>query len=161
MLGKDCVTPFIHYWLDWTTSAIRVLGNSASTDIQEASSLSHSYGSIQVYSSSWGPDDDGSTVMGPRVITSMVLEQGVRRVGDLHMCTCCVYGVYVCVCVHVCVYVCSCVYVHVCMCACVHVCMCICVCVHVYVCMCMCAHVHVCMCMYMCMCACVCAYMVY
>ena len=60
---------------------IRLLGQSNSLDMQEAKSLSHLYGYVQVYSNSWGPDDDGKTVMGPGRLTSMVLEQGTKKVG--------------------------------------------------------------------------------
>ena len=37
---------------------------------------------IDVYSASWGPDDDGKTVDGPKYCTRQALKDGVRKVGS-------------------------------------------------------------------------------
>jgi len=49
------------------------------TDAVEARSLSLNPGSIDIYSASWGPDDDGRTVDGPGPLTRRALEEGVAR----------------------------------------------------------------------------------
>ena len=43
------------------------------TDAVEASSLSHNHQIIDIYSASWGPDDDGQTVDGPGPLTRRAL----------------------------------------------------------------------------------------
>eukprot|EP00092_Neocalanus_flemingeri_P014184 GFUD01015303.1.p1 GENE.GFUD01015303.1~~GFUD01015303.1.p1 ORF type:complete len:647 (+),score=141.20 GFUD01015303.1:124-2064(+) len=60
---------------------IRMLDGSVS-DWVEAKSLSFNTGHIDIYSSSWGPNDDGKTVDGPGKLTSMAFEQGVHRGRD-------------------------------------------------------------------------------
>ena len=35
------------------------------TDLVEAKSIGHNQGHVDIYSASWGPDDDGRTVDGP------------------------------------------------------------------------------------------------
>ena len=46
------------------------------TDAVEAGSLSFSPGHIDIYSSSWGPDDDGKTVDGPGQLAIKAFEDG-------------------------------------------------------------------------------------
>lgn len=48
------------------------------TDVVEASSLSLKTQHIHVYSSSWGPNDDGATVDGPGRLASKAFVDGVR-----------------------------------------------------------------------------------
>lgn len=48
------------------------------TDAVEASSLGHSTDFIDIYSASWGPDDDGRTVDGPAKLTKAAFERGIR-----------------------------------------------------------------------------------
>jgi len=48
------------------------------TDAVEARSLSLAHQYIDIYSASWGPDDDGRTVDGPGPLTRQALENGVR-----------------------------------------------------------------------------------
>ncbi|XP_062516574.1 proprotein convertase subtilisin/kexin type 6-like isoform X2 [Corticium candelabrum] len=48
------------------------------TDNIEARSLSHNRNHIDIYSCSWGPDDDGKTVDGPGRLTRDVLAVGAR-----------------------------------------------------------------------------------
>jgi len=49
------------------------------TDAVEARSLSLNPQSIDIYSASWGPDDDGQTVDGPGPLTRRALEEGATR----------------------------------------------------------------------------------
>jgi len=49
------------------------------TDAVEARSLSLNTQYIDIYSASWGPDDDGRTLDGPGPLTRRALEEGVRR----------------------------------------------------------------------------------
>ncbi|KAG7476278.1 hypothetical protein MATL_G00081180 [Megalops atlanticus] len=48
------------------------------TDVVEAWSLSLRPQHIDIYSASWGPDDDGETVDGPAPLARLALENGVR-----------------------------------------------------------------------------------
>lgn len=48
------------------------------TDLIEASSLSYKPQHVHIYSSSWGPNDDGSTVDGPGPLAIKAFENGVR-----------------------------------------------------------------------------------
>ncbi len=49
------------------------------TDMVEAQSLSLKQQYIDIYSSSWGPDDDGKTVDGPGPLARLALENGIRK----------------------------------------------------------------------------------
>lgn len=49
------------------------------TDAVEARSLSHNHQIIDIYSASWGPDDDGQTVDGPGPLTRRALEEGALK----------------------------------------------------------------------------------
>uniref|UniRef100_A0A6J0SNP4 Proprotein convertase subtilisin/kexin type 4 isoform X1 n=1 Tax=Pogona vitticeps TaxID=103695 RepID=A0A6J0SNP4_9SAUR len=49
------------------------------TDIIEAQSLSFRPQHVDIYSASWGPEDDGKTVDGPGVLASEAFRQGVLR----------------------------------------------------------------------------------
>lgn len=60
------------------------------TDMVEAQSLSLKQQYIDIYSSSWGPDDDGRTVDGPGPLARLALENGIRKVS---LCLC-VYDVH-------------------------------------------------------------------
>ena len=50
------------------------------TDSVEARSLSYKPEYVDIYSSSWGPDDDGKTVDGPKVLALRAFLDGVRNV---------------------------------------------------------------------------------
>ena len=50
------------------------------TDSTEARSLGLNPQHVDIYSSSWGPDDDGATVDGPGRLTRQVLKDGVEKV---------------------------------------------------------------------------------
>lgn len=53
------------------------------TDAVEARSLSLNPQHIDIYSASWGPDDDGRTVDGPDELVVMALMQGALKVNSL------------------------------------------------------------------------------
>ncbi|KAK7912948.1 hypothetical protein WMY93_013159 [Mugilogobius chulae] len=57
---------------------IRMLDGDV-TDLVEAKSLSIRPDYIDIYSSSWGPKDDGRTVDGPGPLTKQAFEQGIRK----------------------------------------------------------------------------------
>ncbi|XP_041915930.1 proprotein convertase subtilisin/kexin type 5 isoform X1 [Alosa sapidissima] len=57
---------------------IRMLDGDMS-DMLEAQSLSFRPQYIDIYSSSWGPDDDGRTVDGPGSLARLALENGIRK----------------------------------------------------------------------------------
>jgi len=50
------------------------------TDTVEALSLSLNRDHIDIYSASWGPDDDGRTVDGPAELTRKAFKDGVAKV---------------------------------------------------------------------------------
>ena len=50
------------------------------TDIVEASSLSFNPQHIDIYSSSWGPIDNGQTVDGPGKLAKLAFINGVTKV---------------------------------------------------------------------------------
>jgi furin len=50
------------------------------TDSVEAQSLSLHQKHIQVYSASWGPDDDGRTVDGPATLARKAFYDGITKV---------------------------------------------------------------------------------
>ena len=53
------------------------------TDVVEGNSLSFRSQHVDIYSSSWGPDDDGRTVDGPGTLAKTALTSGVTRVGPI------------------------------------------------------------------------------
>lgn len=57
---------------------IRMLDGDV-TDLVEAKALSIRPDYIDIYSSSWGPKDDGRTVDGPGPLTRRAIEQGIRK----------------------------------------------------------------------------------
>ncbi|VEL16644.1 unnamed protein product, partial [Protopolystoma xenopodis] len=50
------------------------------TDAMESRSLGHRMGYIDVYSASWGPEDDGKTVDGPGRLAQRAFHEGVQKV---------------------------------------------------------------------------------
>ncbi|CDQ69203.1 unnamed protein product [Oncorhynchus mykiss] len=54
------------------------------TDMVEAKSLSLQPQHIDIYSASWGPDDDGKTVDGPASLARQAFENGIRMVHLTH-----------------------------------------------------------------------------
>ena len=55
------------------------------TDKTESQSLSFARDHIDIYSSSWGPDDDGKTVDGPGALTKAALAEGAAKVRNLFL----------------------------------------------------------------------------
>ncbi|XP_071963976.1 neuroendocrine convertase 2-like isoform X1 [Antedon mediterranea] len=60
-------------------AGIRMLDQPYMTDMIEASSMSHKPQLIDIYSASWGPQDDGRTVDGPRDLTLDAIADGVNK----------------------------------------------------------------------------------
>lgn len=56
------------------------------TDMVEAKSLSLQPQHIDIYSASWGPDDDGKTVDGPAALARQAFENGIRLVSTCTQC---------------------------------------------------------------------------
>lgn len=57
---------------------IRMLDGDV-TDVVEMKSVSHSPQTVDIYSSSWGPDDDGKTVDGPGRLTKQAFIDGTEK----------------------------------------------------------------------------------
>ena len=60
-------------------TGVRMLDGDV-TDVVEASSLSLNSQHIDIYSSSWGPTDDGRTLDGPGKLTKQVFVNGISKV---------------------------------------------------------------------------------
>lgn len=54
------------------------------TDVVEAKSLGIRPDYIDIYSASWGPDDDGKTVDGPGPLAKQAFELGIKKVVYRH-----------------------------------------------------------------------------
>ncbi|XP_033102702.1 neuroendocrine convertase 2-like [Anneissia japonica] len=63
-------------------AGIRMLDQPYMTDLIEASSMSFKPQMIDIYSASWGPQDDGRTVDGPRDLTLDAIADGVNKGRD-------------------------------------------------------------------------------
>ena len=61
-------------------SGIRLIFRYKASDPDEARALSYKRDHIDIYSSSWGPDDKGFTVAGPGYFTKRALQNGVEKV---------------------------------------------------------------------------------
>ena len=53
------------------------------TDAVEAQSLSLNPQHIDIYSASWGPDDDGKTVDGPATLARKAFQNGIDKVQEM------------------------------------------------------------------------------
>lgn len=53
------------------------------TDVVEGNSLSFRNQHIDIYSSSWGPDDDGLTVDGPGTLAKNAFTNGITKVSTI------------------------------------------------------------------------------
>jgi hypothetical protein len=62
-------------------SGVRMLDGDV-TDAVEARSLSLNPHHIDIYSASWGPDDDGKTVDGPGELATRAFIEGVTKVEE-------------------------------------------------------------------------------
>ncbi len=65
-------------------SGVRMLDGDV-TDAVEARSLSLNPHHIDIYSASWGPDDDGKTVDGPGELATRAFIEGVTKVKERHL----------------------------------------------------------------------------
>lgn len=54
-------------------------------DYQEAEGLSHKRDKIRIYSSSWGPNDDGMDMQGPGPVVNSVLKQGFESGRNIYI----------------------------------------------------------------------------
>ncbi len=74
-------SPRIHFHFHPPPSSpgIRMLDGDV-TDVVEASSLSLNPQHIQIYSSSWGPSDDGATIDGPGPLARKAFIDGIQKV---------------------------------------------------------------------------------
>jgi furin len=64
------------------SSGVRMLDGEV-TDAVEAQSLALNQQHIDIYSASWGPDDDGRTVDGPGPLARKAFADGILSVGTL------------------------------------------------------------------------------
>ena len=62
---------------------LQLITEVGTTDAQEATALSYKNNVIQIYSNSWGPNDDGKTVSGPRRLLNMAFQNSVTSVSCL------------------------------------------------------------------------------
>lgn len=62
-------------------SGIRMLDGIV-TDAIEASSIGFNPNHVDIYSASWGPNDDGKTVEGPGRLAQKAFEYGIQKVND-------------------------------------------------------------------------------
>ena len=54
------------------------------TDHLEASALSFAYDKVDIYSASWGPNDDGKTVESAGPLATKAFETAINEVGHLN-----------------------------------------------------------------------------
>ncbi|KER26850.1 hypothetical protein T265_05982 [Opisthorchis viverrini] len=60
-------------------AGLRMLDQPYMTDMLEAAAMSHATDLVHIYSASWGPTDDGTTVDGPRNQTMRAIVEGVNN----------------------------------------------------------------------------------
>lgn len=77
MLSQNYVTLFIKF--SHFHTGVRMLDGDV-TDAVEARSLSLNPQHIDIYSASWGPDDDGKTVDGPGELATRAFIEGITKV---------------------------------------------------------------------------------
>ena len=73
--NESCVVGIAHRA---TIGGIRMLDGEVN-DLVEAEALTHNQQFVHIYSASWGPDDNGKTVDGPRELASKAFEYGVAN----------------------------------------------------------------------------------
>ena len=71
------------WWMFCCPIGLRLITGVGATDVQEATALSYKNNVIQIYSNSWGPDDDGMTVSGPGLLLNMAFQNSVMSVSCL------------------------------------------------------------------------------
>lgn len=70
----------LHLRLPLSRSGIRMLDGIV-TDAIEASSIGFNANHVDIYSASWGPNDDGKTVEGPGRLAQKAFEYGIQKAG--------------------------------------------------------------------------------
>lgn len=70
-----------------STSGVRMLDGRV-TDHLEASAIAFNHTYVDVYSASWGPNDDGKTVEGPGPLATKAFEKGITEVSIHHFIQC-------------------------------------------------------------------------
>jgi len=68
-------------WGACVMSGIRMLDGDVSDSV-EAQALSFNRQHVDIYSASWGPEDNGRVVEGPDKLASEAFRQGVLKVSD-------------------------------------------------------------------------------
>ena len=71
----------INWCLSPVSSGVKI-DIEESLDVTEAKALGHEQESVDVYSNSWGPKDNGLTVEGPGPLVSRVLQMGAETVRE-------------------------------------------------------------------------------
>ena len=66
--------------LTYLYAALRLTASPGATDMDEAEALAWQSDVIDIYSSSWGPVDNGLEVAGPEELLQRALETGAREV---------------------------------------------------------------------------------
>lgn len=74
----------IDKWSLWYNIPFSLLGirmlDGIVTDAIEASSIGFNPDHVDIYSASWGPNDDGKTVEGPGRLAQKAFEYGIQKV---------------------------------------------------------------------------------
>ena len=69
-----------HTLLNCSSTGILIIGSRGLTDIMEAKALSHHYNTIDIYSNSWGLEDDGTILQRPLPCTEKTLKLVAEKV---------------------------------------------------------------------------------
>lgn len=69
----------VHYWCLKCFTGVKVLGRGA-TNLAEARALNHKVDTFDIYSNSWGPNDDGATMELIGALGAKAIEKGVTEV---------------------------------------------------------------------------------
>ena len=73
--NSDCAVGIAY---DAKIGGVRILDGNL-LDVLEARAISFNRDHIDIYSASWGPDDDGMTVDGPGPLAKTALEDGAKK----------------------------------------------------------------------------------
>ena len=74
-----CTEIFTHIFEEIDLEKTWIFFNILVSDAVEARSLSFNPDHVDIYSSSWGPNDDGKTVDGPGKLASRAFKNGIMR----------------------------------------------------------------------------------
>ena len=73
--NSDCAVGIAH---QASIGGVRILDGPI-RDVLEAKAISYNRNYIDIYSASWGPDDDGKTIDGPGPLAKLALADGVKK----------------------------------------------------------------------------------